>query len=76
MEKADFGKLIAANVEGARLRAGYTVRGLAKRAGLSTTPVQRLCWGKSPQVSLFVMARVADVLDLSLDRLAGRDSHA
>jgi transcriptional regulator with XRE-family HTH domain len=55
-----------------RRRRGFTLKELARRAGTSYVGISKLEHGQKPQVSLDVVARLAEVLDVSLDYLVGR----
>jgi ribosome-binding protein aMBF1 (putative translation factor) len=55
-------------------RQGLSVYELAKRAELPVSVVQKLCAGAGKQPSFWTLVALANVLGLSLDTLAGRDS--
>jgi transcriptional regulator with XRE-family HTH domain len=55
-----------------RRRRGLTLKELARRAGTSYVGVSKLEHGQKPQVSLDVVVRLAEVLEVSLDYLVGR----
>ena len=55
-----------------RRRRGWTSKDLAKAVGTGRTTISRLKNNSKPQVSFDVLFRIADVLGVSLDYLAGR----
>ena len=56
----------------ARRRRHMTSAELAQRVGTSRVTISRLENGHKPHVSFDVILRIANVLDVSLDFLAGR----
>ena len=65
------------NVLGERLhtlrrRNQWTLKEIAARAGTSYVTVSLLERGKKPQITLDVVVRLAEVLDVSVDYLVGR----
>jgi len=55
-----------------RRRLGLTSKELATRVGTGRTTISRLENTSKPQVTFDVLVRIADVLGVSLDYLAGR----
>ena len=55
-----------------RRRKKLTLKEIASKAGTSYVTVSLLERGKKPQISLDVVVRLAEVLDVSLDYLVGR----
>ena len=55
-----------------RRRRGLTSKELATQVGTGRTTISRLENNSKPQVSFDVLYRIADVLGVSLDYLAGR----
>jgi transcriptional regulator with XRE-family HTH domain len=55
-----------------RRRKKLTLKEIASQAGTSYVTVSLLERGKKPQISLDVVVRLAEVLDVSLDYLVGR----
>ena len=55
-----------------RRRRGLTSKDLAAAVGTGRTTISRLENNSKPQVSFDVLFRIADVLEVSLDYLAGR----
>ena len=55
-----------------RRRSKLTLKEIATQAGTSYVTVSLLERGKKPQISLDVVVRLAEVLDVSLDYLVGR----
>jgi transcriptional regulator with XRE-family HTH domain len=54
-----------------RRRKKLTLKEIASKAGTSYVTVSLLERGKKPQISLDVVVRLAEVLDVSLDYLVG-----
>jgi transcriptional regulator with XRE-family HTH domain len=63
---------MAERIHTIRRRRGLTSKELATRVGTGRTTVSRLENNSKPQVSFDVLVRIADVLGVSLDYLAGR----
>jgi transcriptional regulator with XRE-family HTH domain len=55
-----------------RRRKKLTLKEIASQAGTSYVTVSLLERGKKPQISLDVVVRLAEVLNVSLDYLVGR----
>jgi transcriptional regulator with XRE-family HTH domain len=55
-----------------RRRRGLTSAALAKQVGTARATISRLENTRKPQVSFDLLIRIADVLGVSLDYLAGR----
>jgi transcriptional regulator with XRE-family HTH domain len=55
-----------------RRRKGWTQRQLADRSGVSHISIARIERGQIPFVSVDVISRLADALDVSLDQITGR----
>jgi transcriptional regulator with XRE-family HTH domain len=55
-----------------RRRNKLTLKEIASKAGTSYVTVSLLERGKKPQISLDVVVRLAEVLNVSLDYLVGR----
>jgi transcriptional regulator with XRE-family HTH domain len=55
-----------------RRRRGLTSKDLAKQVGTGRTTISRLENTSKPHVSFAVVVRIAEVLGVSLDYLAGR----
>ncbi len=55
-----------------RRRKQLTLKELASQAGTSYVTISLLERGKKPQISLDVVVRLAEALDVSLDYLVGR----
>jgi transcriptional regulator with XRE-family HTH domain len=60
----------------ARRRCQITAAELAKRAGTTRVTISKLENGRKPHVSFDVLLRIAVVLGVSLDFLAGRKDEA
>jgi len=56
----------------ARRRRGLTQRALAAATGVNYVTIARVERGQMPHVSVDVLVRLADVLEVSLDVLTGR----
>jgi DNA-binding Xre family transcriptional regulator len=52
-------------------RQQKSVYALAKQAGLPVKTVQRICKGEGKQPSVWTIAAIARVLDVSIDELVG-----
>jgi transcriptional regulator with XRE-family HTH domain len=56
----------------ARRRKGLTTEALAQRAGTARATISRLENARKPHISLDVIVRIADALEVSVDFLTGR----
>jgi transcriptional regulator with XRE-family HTH domain len=65
-------RLLGERLHIARRRHGWTSEKLAKEAGTTRVTISRLENVHKPQVSFDVLVRIAQVLGVSLDYLAGR----
>jgi transcriptional regulator with XRE-family HTH domain len=65
-------QLLAERMYTIRRRLGLTSKELATRVGTGRTTISRLENTSKPQVTFDVLVRIADVLGVSLDYLAGR----
>jgi transcriptional regulator with XRE-family HTH domain len=64
--------LIGKVLRDARLQAGLSLRGAAERAGMTAAQLSRVEAGKSASPEFITVARIAAVVDLSLDEVAAR----
>lgn len=63
---------LAARLRSLRDKAGLTQAALAARAGLSVVAVFHLEQGRRSDPKVSTLAKLADALGVTLDRLAGR----
>jgi transcriptional regulator with XRE-family HTH domain len=64
--------LIGKVLRDARLQAGLSLRAAAERAGMTAAQLSRVEAGKSASPEFITVARIAAVVDLSLDEVAVR----
>jgi len=64
--------LIGKVLRDARLQAGLSLRAAAERAGMAAAQLSRVEAGKSASPEFITVARIAAVVDLSLDEVAAR----
>ena len=65
-------QLLSERLHTIRRRRGLTSKDLATEVGTGRTTISRLENNNKPRVSFDVLVRIAEVLDVSLDYLAGR----
>ena len=68
--------MIAGNIKKFRIELKLTQEALARKADLSYNTIIKLESGASPTPRIDTLVKVADALEISLDKLVGRKNNA